>query len=124
MLYRIITTYIFDTGIGSRREEKIPTMVHALQDETIVQIGAGGEYTMALSRRGTLFAWGSNASGQLGKPPMEDGGKGGGGGKGGTSGGGAQVGSTTQFYSLGTFHNAGVLSKARLKLLKGALLIG
>ena len=59
-------------GIGSRREAKVPNLVTALKDDSIVLISCGGDYSMALSERGTLFAWGNNASGQLGKPPLED----------------------------------------------------
>lgn len=81
--------------------------MHALQDETIVQIGAGGDYTMAISDRGTLFAWGNNTNGQLGKPPLEDP-------KSAKGGGGAQ-----DFAMVGG--KLVVLSKARNMILKQSL---
>ena len=98
---------VFSIGIGSRREAKIPNLVHALQDEKIVQIGAGGDYSMALSDRGTLFAWGNNSNGQLGKPPLEDP-------KSAKGGGGAQ-----DFAMVGG--KLVVLSKARNMILKQSL---
>lgn len=38
----------------------------ALSDRTIVKIAAGGGHSLALDEDGTVFAWGSGASGQLG----------------------------------------------------------
>ena len=64
-------------GIGSRnREVKIFTPINALSDDFIVQISCGGDYSSALSESGTLFCWGHNSSGQLGKPPIVEDGQG------------------------------------------------
>ncbi len=54
-------------GIASRKEAKLPTLVSGLKDEVIVQISAGGDYSLALSDSGSVFAWGNNNGGQLGK---------------------------------------------------------
>ena len=45
--------------------------VLALKDDRICQIACGGDYTLALSESGSLFAWGNNTGGQLGKPPLD-----------------------------------------------------
>ena len=58
-------------GIGARnRDVKLFTLINALSDEFIIEISSGGDYSAALSDSGTLFCWGHNSSGQLGKPPM------------------------------------------------------
>ena len=59
-------------GIGSRKEAKLPTLVSGLQDDLIVQVASGADYSLALSEAGSVFAWGNNNNGQLGKPPLED----------------------------------------------------
>jgi alpha-tubulin suppressor-like RCC1 family protein len=59
-------------GIGSRKEAKLPTLVAGLKDDMIVQIASGGDYSLALSETGSMFAWGNNSGGQLGKPPMDE----------------------------------------------------
>ena len=58
-------------GIGTRnREVKVFTCVTGLADDFIIEISCGGDYSAALSDTGTLFCWGHNSSGQLGKPPI------------------------------------------------------
>ena len=58
-------------GIGTRnREVKIFTPLNAISDDFILQISCGGDYSAALSESGTLFCWGHNSCGQLGKPPL------------------------------------------------------
>ena len=54
-------------GNNSRKESKLPTAVAALRDDFVCHIAAGGDYSVAVAESGTVFAWGSNASGQLGK---------------------------------------------------------
>jgi hypothetical protein len=58
-------------GIGTRnREVKVFTCVTGLSDDFIVEVSCGGDYSAALSDSGTLFCWGHNSAGQLGKPPI------------------------------------------------------
>ena len=58
-------------GIGTRnREVKVFTSVTSLADDFIIEISCGGDYSAALSESGTLFCWGHNSCGQLGKPPI------------------------------------------------------
>ena len=54
-------------GNNSRKESKLPTAVAALKDDFICHIAAGADYSVAVAESGTVFAWGSNACGQLGK---------------------------------------------------------
>ena len=58
-------------GIGSRTSADLPTEVTALRQEVICEVAAGADFTTAISDSGTVFGWGSNAAGQLGKPPVE-----------------------------------------------------
>lgn len=60
-------------GHGSRKEAKLPTLVAGLKEDVVVQIAAGGDYCLALSDTGSVFAWGNNAGGQLGKLPIDEG---------------------------------------------------
>ena len=58
-------------GIGTRnREIKELALVNALADDFVIEISCGGDYSGALSDSGTLFCWGHNSCGQLGKPPI------------------------------------------------------
>ena len=58
-------------GNNSRKESKLPTAVAALKDDFICHIAAGADYSVAVAESGTVFAWGSNACGQLGKYVMQ-----------------------------------------------------
>lgn len=59
-------------GIGSRKEAKLPTLVSGLKDDVIVEVAASGDFSLAMSDTGSVFAWGNNNGGQLGKPPLDD----------------------------------------------------
>lgn len=59
-------------GIGSRKEAKLPTLVSGLKDDVIIEVAASGEFSLAMSDAGSVFAWGNNSGGQLGKPPLDD----------------------------------------------------
>ena len=58
-------------GVGSRTSTRTPTLVTALQDDCVLAVAAGADFTTALTDSGTVFGWGSNTSGQLGKPPID-----------------------------------------------------
>ena len=51
-------------------------LVTALQDDCVLAVAVGTDFTMALTNSGTVFGWGSNTSGQPGKPPVYVKGKG------------------------------------------------
>ncbi|KAH9487798.1 E3 ubiquitin-protein ligase herc2, partial [Bulinus truncatus] len=60
-------------GTGSRQDERIPKMLTSINDQHIVAIASGGEFTLAFSNDGCIWAWGKNDAGQLGfvKPRKE-----------------------------------------------------
>ena len=53
-------------GTGSTSDAMIPVTLEALLEEDIVQISTGASHSLALSKRGTIYAWGRNDMGQLG----------------------------------------------------------
>ena len=59
-------------GIGSRKEAKLPTLVGGLKDDIVLEVAASGDFSLAMSDAGSVFAWGNNNCGQLGKPPIDD----------------------------------------------------
>ena len=59
-------------GISSRKEAKLPTLVSGLRDDVILEVAASGDFSLAMSDAGCVFAWGNNNGGQLGKPPLDD----------------------------------------------------
>jgi len=48
------------------------TLIVNSSNNPILQVAAGGYYTLALKRDGTLWAWGANYAGQLGDETWED----------------------------------------------------
>ena len=62
-------------GLGSRTSVKVPTAVTALIQDCVCQVATGADFTTAITDSGTVFGWGSNAAGQLGKAPVEAEGK-------------------------------------------------
>ena len=60
-------------GLGNRTSVKVPTLISALAEEEVVEVAAGADFTLAVTQAGTVFGWGSNAGGQLGRPPLEPG---------------------------------------------------
>ena len=63
-------------GLGNRQSVKVPAQVTALGENRVTMLGAGADFTVAVTDSGTVFAWGSNAAGQLGRAPLEDPGSG------------------------------------------------
>ena len=63
-------------GLGNRQSVKVPAQVTALGENRVTLLGAGADFTVAVTDSGTVFAWGSNAGGQLGRAPLEDPGSG------------------------------------------------
>ena len=61
-------------GTGSRKESRLPAQVSALSAEgsRILAVSCGGDYSLAASASGAVFAWGNNSSGQLGRSPITD----------------------------------------------------
>lgn len=53
-------------GLGDTRMRLRPTLVRLLEGKQITQVVAGDFHTMARTRTGHLFGWGSNQCGQLG----------------------------------------------------------
>lgn len=53
-------------GIGNNENQWEPVCLGRLRKENIVEICCGQHHSVALSRKGDLFAWGHNAFGQLG----------------------------------------------------------
>ena len=45
--------------------------VVGLDDDFICAASCGSDFNVVLSESGTLFGWGSNSSGQLGRAPLE-----------------------------------------------------
>mmetsp|Transcript_17653 Transcript_17653/g.35531 ORF Transcript_17653/g.35531 Transcript_17653/m.35531 type:complete len:300 (+) Transcript_17653:1257-2156(+) len=44
----------------------------ALEEARVCAIAAGGEHSLCLTHRGSIYTWGSNHAGQLGRPPRVD----------------------------------------------------
>ncbi len=53
-------------GISTDSSVKTPTKITIGAQETIVSIAAGEKFSLALTEDGTIYAWGNNASQQLG----------------------------------------------------------
>ena len=60
-------------GLGNRTSLKVLTLVSALAEETVVEVAAGTDFTLAVTPTGTVFGWGSNAGSQFDRPPLEAG---------------------------------------------------
>lgn len=55
-------------GTGSEFDRIEPTRLNSLESTPIQKVAAGENHTLALSRTGQVFSWGSNGFGQLGHP--------------------------------------------------------
>lgn len=55
-------------GLGDQEERLVPTVVEALENETVVTVSSGTSFTLALTAEGQVWAFGSNTDGQLGSP--------------------------------------------------------
>ncbi|GAX82001.1 hypothetical protein CEUSTIGMA_g9429.t1 [Chlamydomonas eustigma] len=56
-------------GLGDKKDRAMPILVDALWALPVVQLAAGSSHSLALTKNGHIFAWGSNDSGQLGLLP-------------------------------------------------------
>eukprot|EP00644_Phytophthora_capsici_P008750 jgi/Phyca11/111742/e_gw1.20.569.1 len=55
-------------GTGNEFDRIEPTRLEALETTPVKKVAAGENHSMALSRTGQVFTWGSNSFGQLGHP--------------------------------------------------------
>ena len=55
-------------GLGDEAQRSLPTIVSALEDETVVDVSSGTSHTVVLTADGEVYAFGSNTSGQIGSP--------------------------------------------------------
>ncbi|KAL3843185.1 hypothetical protein ACJMK2_021135 [Sinanodonta woodiana] len=53
-------------GLGTTSDVAVPTLVAKIQDESVVVVTGGWDFSMAVTATGRLYSWGSNAFGQLG----------------------------------------------------------
>lgn len=53
-------------GLGSRKEQKIPSMILTLNDRHIVEVACGSDFTLVLDTSARLWGWGQNEGGQVG----------------------------------------------------------
>jgi alpha-tubulin suppressor-like RCC1 family protein len=53
-------------GHGGQGNEAVPRLIEALSHVVVVQVVAGGDHSMVLTRDGTVFTWGWGMLGQLG----------------------------------------------------------
>ncbi|KAI9179596.1 hypothetical protein H9P43_004924 [Blastocladiella emersonii ATCC 22665] len=61
-------------GLGPNRKDAYkPYPVAALKEEPVVDVVAGGMHTLALTKNGTVYSWGVNDEGALGRAVPEDG---------------------------------------------------
>src|SRR2546422_10074893 len=60
-----------EVGDGSTTDRATPVAVRGIS-ETVVAIAAGSSHALAVTTSGAVFAWGHNASGQLGDGTKTD----------------------------------------------------
>jgi alpha-tubulin suppressor-like RCC1 family protein len=65
-LYMCGTGESHKLGLGDTRDRETPTLVEGLADVPIVHVACGKYHAAALSAAGDVYAWGLEASGQLG----------------------------------------------------------
>lgn len=53
-------------GLGDERTRIEPEIVRDLSSYVVIRVAAGKDHTLAVTRHGLMFAWGSNEKGQLG----------------------------------------------------------
>ena len=58
------------TGLDDKENRHIPTVMEFFKNHKIAQVCCGGLHTMVLTKKGTLYAWGSAEGGQLGIPDL------------------------------------------------------
>ncbi|CAD7963875.1 unnamed protein product, partial [Amoebophrya sp. A25] len=50
-------------GSGGTHDAWIPTLVHSLEETECVQVAAGAKHSLALTRKGIIYAWGHGGNG-------------------------------------------------------------
>ena len=55
-------------GLGDEAHRDVPTVVTALEDETVIDVSSGTSHTVVLTADGDVYAFGSNTAGQIGSP--------------------------------------------------------
>ncbi|KAL9968021.1 hypothetical protein ACROYT_G026346 [Oculina patagonica] len=59
-------------GHGENGEENVPKVVEALLSKDIVKVACGVTHTIAVSKEGEVFSWGSGYGGKLGQGHLRD----------------------------------------------------
>ncbi|WP_170026325.1 Ig-like domain repeat protein [Actinomadura oligospora] len=58
-------------GDGTRKRRTTPVWADVPSDESVTQVAAGGDHSLALTSEGHILVWGANKSGQLGPGPSD-----------------------------------------------------
>ncbi|XP_071809900.1 uncharacterized protein [Asterias amurensis] len=53
-------------GLGHRAEQRVPVLVRLSESQSIAAVGAGVEFSVAITTQGQVYSWGSPENGQLG----------------------------------------------------------
>lgn len=59
-------------GHGENAEENVPRVVEALQSKNISTVACGVNHTIAVTKEGEVFSWGSGEGGKLGQGHLRD----------------------------------------------------
>ncbi|GFY45525.1 x-linked retinitis pigmentosa GTPase regulator homolog [Trichonephila inaurata madagascariensis] len=57
-------------GNGTRKEQKIPSLIVSLKDKNIVHAACGADFSVAIDSSGKIYGWGQNDGGQVGQKPV------------------------------------------------------
>ncbi|GIY76864.1 hypothetical protein CDAR_513182 [Caerostris darwini] len=56
-------------GNGTRKEQKIPSLISSLKDKKIIHVACGTDFSIAIDSAGKIYGWGQNDGGQIGQKP-------------------------------------------------------